>query len=117
MKRLLGASLADLEAAYATPSPWVRANFVTSLDGAIELDGVSGGLGGPVDQEVFESIYTPGKKLLLASWQDAAAADRWTSASSAGAGLRHRQVRVIRDYGMFDRREAPQYYPPVRPAG
>jgi hypothetical protein len=22
-------------------------------------------------------------------------------------------VRIIRDYGMADRREAPQYYPPV----
>ena len=26
-----------------------------------------------------------------------------------------RAVRVMRDYGMFDRREAPQYYPPVTP--
>ena len=26
---------------------------------------------------------------------------------------RLRRVRVIRDYGMFDRREAPQYYPAV----
>ena len=34
-----------------------------------------------------------------------------------GGRLRH--VRVIRDYGMFDRREAPQYYPAVerRPGG
>jgi hypothetical protein len=27
--------------------------------------------------------------------------------------LRHRVVRVIRDYGMFDRREAPQFYASV----
>jgi hypothetical protein len=26
---------------------------------------------------------------------------------------RLRQMRVIRDYGLFDRREAPQYYPEV----
>ena len=26
---------------------------------------------------------------------------------------RLRHVRILRDYGMFDRREAPQYYPPV----
>ena len=26
---------------------------------------------------------------------------------------RLRRVRVVRDYGMFDRREAPQYYPAV----
>jgi hypothetical protein len=24
-----------------------------------------------------------------------------------------RTVRIVRDYGMFDRREAPQYYPEV----
>ena len=30
--------------------------------------------------------------------------------------LRHRQVRIIRDYGMFDRREAPQFYPTVNRA-
>jgi hypothetical protein len=29
------------------------------------------------------------------------------------ADVRRRLVRVIRDYGMFDRVEAPQYYPPV----
>lgn len=26
---------------------------------------------------------------------------------------RLRRVRIVRDYGMFDRREAPQYYPEV----
>jgi hypothetical protein len=28
---------------------------------------------------------------------------------------RLRGVRVIRDYGMYDRRENPQYYPDVEP--
>lgn len=28
--------------------------------------------------------------------------------------LRHRKVRVVRDYGRFDRREAPQFYPDVK---
>jgi hypothetical protein len=26
-------------------------------------------------------------------------------------------VRIIRDYGLFDRREAPQFYPEVKPEG
>jgi len=34
--------------------------------------------------------------------------------SRAAQPLRHRQVRVVRDYGMFDRREAPQFYPEVK---
>jgi heme-degrading monooxygenase HmoA len=60
------------------------------------------------DAELYESITTPGKLLRLVSWRDAAAAE------TLQAGLaRHRRVRVIRDYGMADRREAPQYYPEV----
>jgi heme-degrading monooxygenase HmoA len=75
---------------------------------AIGRDGVS-------DAELFESITTPGKLLLLVSWRDTAAAGAWQpSASLADAGrIRHRRVRVIRDYGLADRREAPQFYPDV----
>src|SRR5580704_9546047 len=68
------------------------------------------GTDGVIDQEVFESITNPGKLLLLVSWRDAAAADHWKPRAVAGGNLRHRHVRVIRDYGMSDRREAPQYY-------
>lgn len=66
---------------------------------------------GIVEEEIFESITNPGKMLLLVSWQDEAAAHQWQPATAAGGALRHRHVRIIRDYGMLDRREAPQYYP------
>ena len=33
--------------------PWLRVNFVTSLDGAVESDGYSRGLSNAVDQRVF----------------------------------------------------------------
>jgi heme-degrading monooxygenase HmoA len=68
---------------------------------------------GVIDHEVFESITNPGKLLLLISWRDATAATNWQPEKKDGSTLRHRLVRVIRDYGMNDRREAPQYYPPV----
>jgi hypothetical protein len=32
-------------------------------------------------------------------------------------GARLRRVRIVRDYGMHDRREAPQYYPDAKQAG
>ena len=70
---------------------------------------------GLIDGEAFESIYHPGKLLLLAGWRDADAAAAW-SPGDAALALRHRRVRVLRDYGMFDRREAPQFYPDVRRA-
>ncbi len=70
-----------------------------------------------VDHEVYESIYNPGKLLVLASWRNADAAQGWTpSRPDPVKSLRHRQVRVIRDYGMFERREAPQFYPEVKPS-
>jgi heme-degrading monooxygenase HmoA len=92
-------------------------------DGAARSDTLAGQLGldpgreGLADMEAFESIYSPGKLLLLGLWRDADTADSWKPAHAGGAGaLRHRQIRIIRDYGMFDRREAPQYYPALDPA-
>ena len=66
---------------------------------------------GLVDWDAFEDINQPGKFILLTSWRDAQAAERWTD--QGNGDIRLRRVRVIRDYGMFDRAEAPQYYPPV----
>lgn len=47
----------DLRALYAYPeldqTPWVRVNFVSSLDGAATLDGMSEGLSSPGDKQVF----------------------------------------------------------------
>jgi heme-degrading monooxygenase HmoA len=69
------------------------------------------GIEGLVDHEAFESITSEGKLLLLAAWREAAAAETWVPPATTGYKLRHRQVRIIRDYGMLDRREAPQFYP------
>jgi heme-degrading monooxygenase HmoA len=85
-----------------------------SADLVVDLGLPKSGNDSIVDHEVFESIYNPGKLLLLVSWRDAAAADRWIPKTVLGGKLRHRQVRVIRQYGMSDRREAPQFYPEVK---
>lgn len=67
---------------------------------------------GALEQDLFESITQPGKGLRLSFWPNRSAAEAWM----AGAGSRrHRLARIIRDYGMFDRHEAPQFYPPVSP--
>lgn len=96
----------------------VTLSELAPADGKAASDDLAATLGVPavgtqglVDHESFASIYVPGKLLLLAGWRDAAAASAWTP--RPGAGLRHRQVRVVRDYGLHDRREAPQYYPAV----
>src|SRR4029077_13560994 len=78
--------------------------------------GLDGKRDGCVDVEAFESIYKPGNLLLLAFWRDVQAARAWCQKHLAGAEkVRLRQARIIRDYGMFDRREAPQFYPEVQP--
>lgn len=72
------------------------------------------GARGLVDAEAYVSIYTPGKMLLLAGWTESVAAGMWVPRADVSGRVRHRHMRVIRDYGIRDRREAPQYYPPVK---
>jgi heme-degrading monooxygenase HmoA len=92
----------------------VKGDKPASSDLVVDLGLPKSGDDSIVDHEVFESIYNPGKMLLLVSWRDAAAADRWIPKTVVGGKLRHRRVRVIRQYGMSDRREAPQFYPEVK---
>lgn len=82
--------------------------------GSIDLGLPAVGAMGLVDQETYKSIYNPGKMVLLGSWRDAEAARAWRPRRPASGTVRHRQVRIVRDYGMFDRREAPQYYAEVK---
>jgi heme-degrading monooxygenase HmoA len=65
-----------------------------------------------VDHQSFVGINDPEKLLLLASWRNPAAAAVWQPAER-DTRPRHRAVRIIRDYGMRDRREAPQYHSPA----
>jgi hypothetical protein len=68
---------------------------------------------GLVDVEAFDSIYHPGRVIVMAFWRDANSAEAWTARRPDAAQMRHRRVRIIRAYGRSDRREAPQYYPEV----
>jgi heme-degrading monooxygenase HmoA len=72
---------------------------------------------GLTEYDVFESIINPGKMLLLTSWKSADDSARWAPNDFAGAAqIRHRRVRNVRDYGLFERREAAQYFPEVEQA-
>jgi hypothetical protein len=67
-----------------------------------------------IDHDVFSSIYNAGKLALLASWRDRNSAEQFEPQLPTEAdAVRHRVVRIVRDYGMFDRRESPQYYPDI----
>ena len=93
-----------------TPEPGTAVGLHDDLLAALGLsrDGV-------VEHDPLASIYNPGKLALLVSWQDAAAGSRWTPVKARGIqSLRHRRIRIVRDYGMFDRREAPQFHPDAK---
>jgi heme-degrading monooxygenase HmoA len=68
---------------------------------------------GLVAWDVFDAVLTPGEQILLLSWQQQADAEAFGSALVLLSQQRMRQVRIVRDYGKYDRREAPQYYPEV----
>jgi len=64
-----------------------------------------------VSWDVFDAVLTPGDIILLMSWRDQLEAEAFEKTVPLPETARLRRVRVVRDYGMYDRREAPQYYP------
>lgn len=82
------------------------------LPGLLGLDLTDGAV---AEHDVLASIYNAGKLALLTSWKDTDAGKAWSPEKADGIEtLRHRRIRVVRDYGRFDRREAPQFYADVR---
>jgi heme-degrading monooxygenase HmoA len=91
----------------------------TYLNIAAELRPLLDEIDGFISIERFESLSTPGKVLSLSFWRDEEAIQRWRtmeahrSAQRAGRGgvfanYRLRIAGVVRDYGMFERDEAPR---------
>ncbi len=68
---------------------------------------------GLVAFDVFDAVLTPGDVILMMTWKSSEDSASFAASAALPPGGRLRQVRVVRDYGMFDRREAPQYYPAV----
>ncbi len=62
---------------------------------------------GLVDWDLFDGVLDPQDRILVLSWRDEAAI------GAVPTGRRRRDVRVIRDYGMRDRAEAPQHHAPA----
>lgn len=90
---------------------WVRES---SPDEVATWLGLVSNAPGFVSWDVFDAVLTPGDIILLITWRDQDKAVAFEGMVSLQDGARLRRVRVVRDYGMFDRREAPQYYPDVR---
>jgi heme-degrading monooxygenase HmoA len=98
-------------------TPDKGASFASQIDLLPARLGLDLKDGAVIDHDVFASIYNPGKLALLVGWSGPDAANAWSPERVGGiAKLRHRRIRVVRDYGRFDRREAPQFYPDIKGA-
>jgi heme-degrading monooxygenase HmoA len=92
------------------PAEWVKQNAPETVAAGLGLRKDAAGL---VAWDVFDAVLAPGEVILLLTWRDQAAAEVFEAALAATEPTRLQRVRIVRDYGMFDRREAPQYYPEV----
>jgi heme-degrading monooxygenase HmoA len=95
------------------PPEWVEQS---NPDDVAKWLGLPANARGLVAWDVFDAVLTLGDIILLISWRDLAAAKTFEGEVSLPDGARLRRVRVVRDYGMFDRREAPQFYPDAKGA-
>ena len=98
-----------------TPNPGKKDAY---LDAAATLRPLLAEIDGFISIERFESLTSKDKILSLSLWRDEEAVQRWRqfeghrSAQTEGragifADYRLRVASVIRDYGMFDREQAP----------
>ena len=89
------------------------------LDAAARLRPLLADIDGFLSIERFQSLATPGKILSLSFWRDEEAVRQWRNLEqhrevqrvgrrSIFEEYRIRVARVIRDYGLDDRKEAPR---------
>jgi hypothetical protein len=92
------------------PEEWAKKAKPDEVAKSLGLSTTASGL---LEWDVFDAVLTPGDVILLSSSRNQAAAEAFENTIALKDGARLRRVRVVRDYGIFDRREAPQFYPEI----
>jgi heme-degrading monooxygenase HmoA len=111
--------LDETEVGEGTTITFIDAKRATKLSDTASATEIASYLGldvnaaGLVGWDVYDAVLTSGDLILMMSWKTKAAAEAFAKSFKFPTSGRLRHVRVVRDYGMFDRREAPQYYPAV----
>jgi heme-degrading monooxygenase HmoA len=93
------------------PAEWVKER---NADEVATWLGLKQNANGLVGWDAFDGVIAPGEIILLTSWKTESAAKAFEADTTLPDSGRMRRVRVVRDYSLLDRREAPQYYPEVR---
>jgi heme-degrading monooxygenase HmoA len=91
---------------------WVKEAGAEEVARSLNLDLSAPGL---VAWDVFDALMAPGDVIAVMTWRDLAAAEAFEKSITLPEGARLRHVRVIREYGMYDRREAPQWFAEAKP--
>ncbi|MFI5931041.1 pyrimidine reductase family protein [Actinoplanes sp. NPDC051494] len=90
----------DLHARYPRmPAPTLRVNFVSSIDGAATVDGRSGGLGGPGDKKIFDTLRTGCDALVVAA--GTVRAENYDALRLDEAGRRWRTDRGLPEFPLM----------------
>lgn len=90
-----------------------QAALVPTTHDAVEMAsrlGLDLDAAGLTSWDIYEAVLTPGRFLMRTVWHDQAAAEAFETTAAFPDDTRLRQIRIIRYYSMYDRREAPQYY-------
>lgn len=90
---------------------WVKRGGADAVRQSVGLELQASGL---VAWDAYDALLTPGDVIVVAIWRDLSAALAFRQRAALPVGVRLRHIRVIREYGMFDRREAPQYFEAVQ---
>lgn len=97
----------------AARGEWLAADV--SAEEAARFLGLDPAAAGLTFWDVYNAVLAPGELILQTFWRDEPAALTFSATAHPPADHRLRRIRVVRDYGMYDRNEAPQYYPRVAP--
>ena len=91
---------------------WVKQSDAEAVAKALGVDTNATDL---VSWDVFDALMAPGDVIAVLTWRDQAAAEAFLVKAATADASRLRNIRIVREYGMFDRREAPQYFKEVQP--
>jgi heme-degrading monooxygenase HmoA len=90
---------------------WIKS---TKADDIAKYLGLISNHPGLESWDVYDAVLAPGELILMTVWKTQLEARTFEDTVTLPKDGRLRRVRIVRDYSMFDRREAPQYYPDAK---
>lgn len=93
------------------PNPWTETSNAADCAEFLGLNPYAVGMQA---WDVLEDIEVAGNLLLLMTWDTADAATDYERHVDLRDGVQLRRLRVERDYGMFERDQAPQHFPEIQ---